>query len=102
MSESVHDEILDYYKTKPAFKISNEALMELLSNQIDEDKKLKAENEKLREALNILNEIAKDMYKKLPCDAEFSPDCTPCSYDDFLAHFGNELNGFSNTIVEKE
>ncbi len=84
MSESVHDEILDYYKTKPAFKISNEALMELLCNQIDEDKKLKAENEKLRKCVEYYACETTDIIKV---------KAVGCL---------EELNSFSNTIVEKE
>lgn len=33
-------------------------------------------------------ELLEKMYKIVPCDSEFSSDCTPCSYGDFLVKSG--------------
>jgi len=45
---------------------------------------LRSENERLKELLKGLNNLAQYMYEKIPCDSTFSGDCTPCSYSDFL------------------
>ena len=83
MSKNVHDKILDYYKTNTLVK-HDDALIELLCVEIDKNKKLKSENEKLRNCVEYYAFETTDI---------ITVKAVGCL---------EELNSFSKTIVEKE